>query len=104
MSPKAIFLYTLSISIFLQIPFLFSGEIYHWADEKGTIPFTDDVSKIHEQYIDQAEKIKVQEETVKEVEKIKKLEERSDRVNPVRNSSGALNPALRGGTRNCSKI
>jgi hypothetical protein len=71
MSPKAIFLYTLSINIFLQIPFLFSGEIYHCADEKGTIPFTDDVSKIHEQYIDQAEKIKVREETIKEVEKLK---------------------------------
>ena len=80
MSPKAIFLYTLSISIFLQIPFLFSGEIYHWTDEKGTIHFTDDVSKIPERYIDQAEKIKVQEETVREVEKIEKLEERSDRV------------------------
>ena len=80
MSPEAIFLYTLSISIFLQIPFLFSGEIYHWADKKGTIHFTDEVSKIPEQYIDQAEKIKVQEETVREVEKIEKLEERSDRV------------------------
>jgi hypothetical protein len=104
MFSKANCLWTILITIFLQIPFLFSGEIYHWADEKGTIHFTDDVSKIPERYIDQAEKIKVQEETFKEVEKIEKLEERSDRVNPVRNSSGALNPALRGGTRNCSKI
>ena len=59
MSPEAIFLYTLSISIFLQIPFLFSGEIYHWVDEKGTTHFTDDISKIPERYIDQAEKLKV---------------------------------------------
>ena len=80
MSPKVIFLYTLLISIFLQIPFLFSREIYHWADEKGTIHFTDDVSKIPERYIDQAEKLKVQEEKLEEVEKIEKLEERSDRV------------------------
>jgi hypothetical protein len=104
MSLKAKFLVTLLIIIFLQIPFLFSGEIYRWTDDRGTTHFTDDVSKIPEQYTDRAEKLKVQEENLEEVEKIEKREERSDRVNPVRNSSGALNPALRGGTRNCSKI
>jgi len=80
MFSKANCLWTILITIFLQIPFLFSGEIYHWADEKGIIHFTDDVSKIPERYIDQAEKIKVQGETFKEVEKIEKLEERSDQV------------------------
>ena len=35
----------------------------------------------------------MQEETLKEVEKNGKAGEGPDRVNPVRNSSGALNPA-----------
>ncbi len=39
---------------------------------------------------DQVERIEVQEETLKEVEKNGKAGEGSDRVNPVRNSSGAL--------------
>jgi hypothetical protein len=93
------FLVTLLIIIFLQIPFLFPGEIYRWTDDRGTIHFTDDLSKIPEQYTDRSEKLKVQEEKLKEVEKIEKREERSDRVNPVRNSSrwdskpnGALTP------------
>jgi hypothetical protein len=96
---------------FFQIPYAFPGEIYRWTDDRGTTHFTDDLSKIPEQYTDRAEKLKVQEEKLEEVEKIEKQDERSDRVNPVRNSSrydskpsGALNPALRGGTRNCSKI
>ena len=89
---KTRFWWIILFTLFFQIPFLFSGEIYHWADEKGTIYFTDDISKIPEQYTDRAEKLKVREEKLEEVEKIEKLEKRSDRVNPVRNSSEALNP------------
>jgi hypothetical protein len=67
-------------SFFLYIPYTSPGEIYRWTDERGTVHFTDDVSKIPKPYSDQAEKIKVQEETLKEVEKIGKPEEKSDRV------------------------
>ena len=104
MFSKTRFWWIILFTLFFQIPFLFSGEIYHWVDEKGTTHFTDDISKIPERYIDRAEKIKVREEKLEEGEKIEKLEERSDQVNPVRNSSEALNPTLRGGTRKCSKI
>jgi DNA repair exonuclease SbcCD ATPase subunit len=59
---------------------LFSGEVYCWTDEKGTVHFTDDDSKIPEQYSDQAERIEIREEILKEVEKIGKPEEKPDRV------------------------
>ncbi len=77
---KANRLWAILITIFLHIPHSFSGEIYRWTDDKGTIHLTDDVSKIPERYGDQAEKIEVQEETLKEVEKIGKQEEGPDRV------------------------
>jgi DNA repair exonuclease SbcCD ATPase subunit len=77
---KANCLWIILITIFLHIPHSFSGEIYRWTDDKGTIHLTDDVSKIPERYGDQAERIEVQEETLKEVEKIGKPEERPDRV------------------------
>lgn len=77
---KANCLWSILITIFLHTPHSFSGEIYRWTDDKGTIHLTDDVSKIPEQYGDQAEKIEVQEETLKEVEKIGKQEEGPDRV------------------------
>ena len=80
MFSKANCLWTILITIFLHIPHSFSGEVYRWTDEKGTIHFTDDVSKIPKPYSDQAERIEVQEETLKEVEKIGKPEERPDRV------------------------
>jgi len=80
MFSKANCLWTILITIFLHIPHSFSGEVYRWTDEKGSIHFTDDVSKIPKPYSDQAERIEVQEETLKEVEKIGKPEERLDRV------------------------
>jgi len=80
MFSKANFLWIILFSIFLHIPYAFSGEVYRWTDERGTIHFTDDVSKIPKPYSDQAEKIEVQEETLKEVEKIGKPEEKPDRV------------------------
>jgi DNA repair exonuclease SbcCD ATPase subunit len=80
MFSKANFLWIILFSIFLHIPYGFSGEVYRWTDERGTIHFTDDVSKIPKPYSDQAEKIEVQEETLKEVEKIGKPEEKPDRV------------------------
>jgi chromosome segregation ATPase len=59
---------------------LFSGEIYRWTDENGTVHFTDDESKIPGPYSDQAERIKVREEILKNVEKIDRLEEGPDPV------------------------
>jgi hypothetical protein len=80
MFSKTNFFWIILFNIFLHIPYTFSGEIYRWTDEKGTVHFTDDVSKIPKPYSDQAEKIEVQEETLKEVEKIVKPEEEPDRV------------------------
>jgi peptidoglycan hydrolase CwlO-like protein len=77
---KTRFWWIILFTVFSQIPYTFSGEVYRWTDEKGTIHFTDDVSKIPKPYSDQAERIEVQEETLKEVEKIGKPEERPDRV------------------------
>jgi peptidoglycan hydrolase CwlO-like protein len=77
---KTRFWWIILFTVFFQIPYTFSGEVYRWTDEKGTIHFTDDVSKIPKPYSDQAERIEVQEETLKEVEKIGKPEERPDRV------------------------
>jgi len=59
---------------------LFSGEIYRWTDEKGTVHFTDDASKMPGQYSDQAERIEVREEIPKKVENIDNRQERPDRV------------------------
>jgi DNA repair exonuclease SbcCD ATPase subunit len=80
MFPKIKFLWAILITIFFHIPCSLSGEVYRWTDEKGTVHFTDDDSKIPEQYSDQAERIEVREEILKEVEKMEKPEERPDRV------------------------
>ncbi len=80
MLPKINFLSAILLMIFLQIPCLFSGEIYRWTDEKGTVHFTDDESKIPRQYSDHAERIEVREELLKEVEKTDKPEEGPDPV------------------------
>ena len=68
------------LTIFLQTPFSFSGEVYRWIDEMGTIHFTDDASTIPKQYSDQADRIEVPEEIFKESEGIGQPEGRSDRV------------------------
>ena len=80
MFPKNKFLWTIFLTIFLHVPWLSSGEIYRWTDEKGTVHFTDDDSRILEQYSDQAERIEVREEILKEAERIEKPEERPDLV------------------------
>lgn len=68
------------VAIFLPSPFLFSGEVYRWTDEKGTIHFTDDASKIPEEHSEQAERIKVPEEMLKEAERTGNQEGKPDRV------------------------
>jgi hypothetical protein len=73
------FWWIILLSIFLYVP-SFSGEVYRWMDEKGTIHFTDDSSMIPEQYSDQAKRIEVPEEILKEPERFGKPEGRSERV------------------------
>lgn len=74
------FWWIILIIIFLHSPFLFSGNIYRWTDEKGTVHFTDDPSGIPERLFEQAERIEVSEEVVKEVEKPGKPEGEPGRV------------------------
>ena len=45
----------LTVSL-LMIPFLGHAEVYKWVDEKGTVHFTDDNSRIPEKYGQQVEK------------------------------------------------
>ena len=58
----------------------FSGEVYRWTDEKGTVHFVDDGSKIPEEYLDRAKRIEVPEEILKESQGMSQPEERPDRV------------------------
>jgi hypothetical protein len=62
MFPKIKFLWAGLLMIFLHIPCLFSGEIYPWTDEKGTLHFTDNESKIPGQYSGRAKRLEVREE------------------------------------------
>ena len=68
------------ITVFLPAPFLFSGEVYRWTDEKGTVHFTDDASKIPEEYSEKAERMEVPEEMLKKTETTGKPQGKSDRV------------------------
>jgi hypothetical protein len=52
---KTILIAALTMSL-LMIPFLVHAEVYKWVDEKGTIHFTDDNSRIPEKYGQQVEK------------------------------------------------
>jgi predicted nucleic acid-binding Zn-ribbon protein len=52
----------LFFGLFLITPYLSSEEVYRWTDEKGTIHFTDDVSKIPEKFRREAEGIDVADE------------------------------------------
>jgi len=42
--------------LLLWVSLSFSGEVYHWTDEKGTVHFTDDIAKVPRQYLDQVKK------------------------------------------------
>jgi hypothetical protein len=52
---KTILIAALTMSL-LMIPFLVHAEVYKWVDEKGTVHFTDDNSRIPEKYGQQVEK------------------------------------------------
>ena len=77
---KPSFWWIIFITLFLPAPFLFSGDIYRWTDESGTVHFTDDLSKIPEKFLKEAERIEVSEEILKDVDRTKKPDEKPDRV------------------------
>ncbi len=52
---KKVLMATFTIGL-LMIPFLAHGEVYKWVDEKGTVSFTDDYSKIPEKNRQQVER------------------------------------------------
>ncbi len=59
--PKTVLIAVLTIG-FLMIPFLIHAEVYKWIDDKGTIHFTDDYSKIPEKYQSTSESQKTPQE------------------------------------------
>lgn len=68
MAVRLFFIAVLLFSLSITVPNLSSEEVYRWTDEKGTIHFTDDVSKIPEKFRREAEGTKVTGEVVKEEE------------------------------------
>ena len=62
------------VLFFVLPPWSFSEEVYRWTDEKGTVHFTDDLSIIPEQYLDQVIKRKSPAEPSKRDEKKDKAE------------------------------
>ena len=76
---KINFHWIILLSIFFPMVPSFSGEVYRWTDERGTVHFTDDSSKIPECYLNQTERTEVPEEILKE-EGFRKPGEMSDPV------------------------
>jgi hypothetical protein len=77
---KTSFSWIILITILFYAPFLFSGEIYRWTDERRTVRYTDDASKIHEEYSEQAERMEIPEEMQKETGRTASPERNSERV------------------------
>ena len=73
--------FLLFLTFFLTRPVSFSAEIYRWTDEKGTVHFTDDSSKIPQNDSTQTEKIQAPDEKARDVQRPPKPDDRSDRVN-----------------------
>jgi hypothetical protein len=75
--------------LFWEPAFASAGEIYRWSDEKGTVHFTDDLSKVPKPYLDQVEKKGVPEERS---EKRKVPEEASKKEESLPQSEGKERP------------
>jgi hypothetical protein len=52
--------------LLLWVSLSFSEDVYHWTDEKGTVHFTDEISKVPRQYLDQVQKSEFPEGASKE--------------------------------------
>jgi hypothetical protein len=52
--------------LLLWVSLSFSGDVYHWTDEKGTVHFADDIAKVPRQYLDQVKKSEFPEESSRE--------------------------------------
>jgi Domain of unknown function (DUF4124) len=70
---------------FLITPYLSSEEVYRWTDEKGTIHFTDDVSKVPEKFRREGEGVDVTGERVQGDGEIRESGESGKRIDRVRN-------------------
>jgi uncharacterized protein YceH (UPF0502 family) len=81
--------WSILLILFLQPHLSSAGEVYRWTDEKGTVHFTDDLSKIPKPYLDQVEKKRVPEETL---EKREVPKEPSKKEEPLRHSEAAESP------------
>ncbi len=55
--------------LIFPIALSFSGEIYRWTDEKGSVHFTDDISNIPAPYRNQVEKREVTDDISNEIQK-----------------------------------
>lgn len=81
--------WSILLILFLQPHLSSAGEIYRWTDEKGTVHFTDDLSKIPRPYLDRVEKKGVPEETL---EKREVPKEASKKEETLRQSEGEESP------------
>jgi hypothetical protein len=66
--------------VFLPVSPFFAGEIYRWTDQQGTVHFTDDSSKIPEDYSNRTEKIDAPEAPTPEVQDTEVPPSHEDRV------------------------
>ena len=107
MSFKPLCIWVLLLCFILDIPFSFSEEIYRWTDEKGTVHFTDDASKIPEKYRGEAEGTKVIGEVAKEDGEIRepgKSGEGADRVRKYLEKTDQKIEAKRGIEKKISEL
>ena len=88
---KTVLIAALTMSL-LMIPFLVHAEVYKWVDEKGTVHFTDDNSRIPEKYGQQVEKRSLSEDP-KPITEEKKTESKTAGI-PFSSSGMGETPLL----------
>jgi len=75
-----LFLIIILSVLLLPTPVTRAAEMYRWIDEKGTVHFADDLSKIPPQYLDRANKINAPESAPVQEKPPPSTETREDRV------------------------
>jgi vacuolar-type H+-ATPase subunit I/STV1 len=68
------------IVLLSSTPVTWAGEMYRWIDEKGTVHFTDDLSKIPLPYFERARKIAAPESTPVQKQTLRPSEAKEDPV------------------------